>query len=390
MASSPVRAGTSALLLAALGAGAVAAAHAEMPATAALCLLVAAGLMLANITAANRAPLRSSDVDGPTRTRAQMALRAVLDQSPTPLLLASGATLAALNRSARRLFEVEDHLADPPPALLAAIEAGASVTLGIGGASRTFAVAVTDIAGFGRVASLIDIGTDLRIAEAETTRHLILVLSHEVMNALTPIASLAQTALDLAAETRVSPALVDALGTVARRAESLARFATAYRDLARLPPPARAPVRISVVVDDLARAFVARWEQAQVVLSTEIIPVAMVVSADVDQLSAALWALLQNATEACVGADGGGSVALRVEGADARTLFTIVDTGPGVRAADRERIFDPFFSTRAGGSGVGLPLARQIFRAHGGELALSPGSDFGGAQFVGRLPGGLR
>ena len=385
MTSNPARAAVSALLLAVAGAGTVAAARVGMPATATLCMLVAAGLIVATIAAAARAPLRSSEGDAATRSRAQAALRAVLDQSPTPLLLASGGTLGALNRPARRLFRVEEHLADPPPALRAAIETGASVTLTIAGAPRTFAVAVTDIAGFGRVASLIDIATDLRLAEAEATRRLMLLLSHEVMNALTPIASLAQTALDLTQDEAASPALAEAVGTVARRAESLARFATAYRDLARLPPPVRAPVQVRALVDDLARAFAARWPAACVGLATDIPLRPLVAHADADQLSAALWALLQNAAEAC-GATGG-RVTLSALGQDGHTVFIVADTGPGVRAADRERVFDPFFTTRVDGSGVGLPLSRQIFRAHGGDLKLVSGGNAGasGATFVGKL-----
>ena len=312
-----------------------------------------------------------------------MALRAVLDQSPTPLLLASGGTLAALNRPARRLFGVADEVTDPPPALLAAAEMGGMAAFMIGGTAHRFAVSVTEIAGFGRVASLIDIAADLRLAEADATRRLMLVLSHEVMNALTPIASLAQTALELVDEADGSPELAQAVGTITRRAESLARFATAYRDLARLPPPVRAATQVSTLIEDLARAFAARWSPAQVLLSTEVAPAGLVVTADADQLATALWALCQNAAEACIGTGGVGHVALRVNREEADAVFTIIDDGPGVRAIDRERIFDPFFSTRADGSGVGLPLARQIFRGHGGELKLAPECGKRGAQLQG-------
>lgn len=385
MGSSAARAGASALVLALAGAGAAAAAAARMPAAATLCLLVGAGLVLASIAAAARAPLRPGD-SSPVRPRARTALRAVLDQSPTPLLLAIGGTLAALNRPARRLFGVDGQLAHPPPALLAAIDTGETATFAVGGTVHRFAVAVSDIAEFGRVASLIDITADLRLAEADATRRLMLVLSHEVMNALTPIASLAQTALDLAHEARASPDLAQAVGTVARRAESLARFATAYRDLARLPPPTRARMRVGITIADLARAFTARWPDGRVTLSTSVVPAAIVVNADADQLAAALWALCQNAAEACADGDGRGTVSLDVRSEYAQIHFTVADNGPGVRACDRERIFDPFFSTRAEGSGVGLPLARQVFRAHGGELELCPGSRSEGAVFVGRIP----
>ncbi len=99
---------------------------------------------------------------------------------------------------------------------------------------------------------------------------------------------------------------------------------------------------------------------------------------DPDQIVQAVLHLVTNGTEA-VGA--GGTVVVTASAASGRAVFRVQDDGAGVRSADRERIFQPFFTTKPDGSGIGLSLARQIARAHGGELTLVSDSTRPGAAF---------
>lgn len=326
--------------------------------------------------------------------REQRQLTAYLNLSPAPLLtLDPDLRLVAVNRAARRLFGCEDRVPDPPPELVEAIAAAvpgrsAGVRIELGGDARAFALAIADLAGGGaglRIAALVDIDAELRAAEASALRDLLSVLSHEIMNALTPIASLGRTAAEMLAE-RPEPALEparDAVETVARRAEGLQRFTTAYRDLARLPPPDVERVPVRPLLDDLARMFTARWPNLELVRDETGAPAML--RADADQLHAALWALLQNAAEAVADLEKV-QVTLGCRAATEGVAFIVADTGPGVPASEREAIFQPFHTSKPAGSGVGLALVRQIAHAHHGAVTLDDTA--AGARFVMTLPAG--
>jgi signal transduction histidine kinase len=327
----------------------------------------------------------AAPMPAPDPAHRERRLTALLDLSPAPIVTLDGeGRLHAINRAARRLFGASDLIADPPALLAEAIgdAAGRAATVAIGG--RSYALTTSDFALGGaqsRLAALIDIDAELKAAEAATLRDLVQVLSHEIVNALTPIASLSRTAADmLEDEAPALPALRDAVGTVARRAAGLQRFGEAYRSLARLPAPAFAPLDLRAVAADLARLFATRWPDLPLSFEDGA-PIRL--QGDADQLSAALWALLQNAAEA-VGAGGAGRVGLSLSRDERAAQWQVWDNGPGVAPTDRGAIFRPFFTTKPQGSGVGLALARQILLAHGGDLALVEGE--GGARFEATLP----
>lgn len=294
-------------------------------------------------------------------------LRAVLDQAPIPLLSVERlGRVRAVNRAARTLFAVDDLIVDAPEALL-------DGSPQLRHAERKYRVDRIEAQGAGAtrtILALVDIESEERIAEARAMRELLQVLSHEVMNALTPIASLAESALS-ALEDTPSPAgpLRDMVGTLARRAAGLLNFTQTYRELARLPEPTLAPTSLPLLFDDLARMFEARWG-GRVALAMDQ-PPNVAVEMDQDQVSQALWALLQNGAEAALAEGGGAEVRLSAQ-LDERLRLRVSDTGPGVPESLRAQIFQPFFTTKADGSGIGLSLARQIARAHGGDLGLLP------------------
>lgn len=209
-----------------------------------------------------------------------------------------------------------------------------------------------------------------------TQADLVRVLTHEILNSLTPVTSLAATAADLLADPELSadPRVADArvaVTTLARRAEGLGHFIEAYRAIARPPEVKRQRFAAGPWVAELARLFAAEWPQVPLV--ADIDP-ALAIDADPDLMAQVVINLLQNAAQA------GTRVALRVAAAADRALIEVSDDGPGVPLALRQDIFLPFFTTRATGNGVGLNLARQIVVAHGGAIDVSDATA-GGALF---------
>ena len=301
-------------------------------------------------------PARTDDADG-------LVLRLLLDAAPTPLLAIDATAARALNRAARRLFATDDRILPVPPALTDA------TATHLRHEGRGWRIDRVRVANGQDVAALIDIEQEERAAEARASAEMIQVLGHELLNGLAPIASLAESGAVAVARPQVDVALLrEILDTLARRAEGLQRFTEAYRAIARLPEPTRRAVPVGELADDLARLFATRWPAVALSVTAD----ADAWTLDRDQIVQAVWALLQNAAEAATTAHAAGAlVALRIT-ADDTLAIEIEDNGAGVPADAVARIFRPFHTTKADGTGVGLSLARQIALAHGGTLTLAP------------------
>ena len=228
---------------------------------------------------------------------------------------------------------------------------------------------------------LSDLSRALREEERQAWMRLIRVLSHEINNSLAPIQSIATGLHDALARGGPSPPLGDVregLGIVATRSQSLARFMQAYAQLARLPAPS------------VARVEAADWVRRVVALETRrVVEVSkgpdVELWADGDQLDQLLINLVRNAAEAAL--ETGGGVTLAWSRDDRGFELRIEDDGPGV--ADSGHLFVPFFTTKPGGSGIGLALSRQIAEAHGGSLTLENREGARGCVARLRLPLGV-
>lgn len=288
-------------------------------------------------------------------------LSALFDQIPLPLLRVEGSAARALNRAGRTLFATDDRLSPTPPALVDSRE----TRLRHEGRSWR----IERVAGGGQaLVMLIDVEAERRAAEVHADNEMIDILGHELLNGLSPIVSLADSA-QVAAE-RGDARLPAILATLARRIEGLERFTRAYRMLARLPDPVRTAVDMGEMVDDLSRLFAERFGE-QVTLSIAM-PDGTVGWCDRDQMTQGLWALLHNAAEAALAGTVAPAVTLAVEADAERLVVRMSDSGQGVAAPERARIFRPFHTTKPEGSGIGLTLARRIAQAHGGTLTLLP------------------
>ena len=290
-----------------------------------------------------------------------LPLRSLLDQVPVPLVRTDVAGAHAINRAARTLFGTDDRILPPPPALLSQLSGR------LRHEGRSWRVDAVDTAPGERLAVLIDVDAEERAAEGRAGDEMIDILGHELLNGLSPIVSLADSAVTAAA--RGDTTLPDILATLARRVEGLEGFTRAYRTLSRLPDPVVQPVPLDELIDDLARLFASRFGDT-VALGSRV-PPGRIVHVDRDQFTQALWALLQNGAEAALAGSPPRRVDLRVA-AGLGLAIRVADTGTGIAAPDRTRVFRPFFTTKPHGSGIGLSLARRIARAHGGDLHLLP------------------
>jgi nitrogen fixation/metabolism regulation signal transduction histidine kinase len=221
---------------------------------------------------------------------------------------------------------------------------------------------------------LSDVSAALREEERLAWERLIRVLGHEINNSLTPIKSIAGSLRGrLAALGDVSGEKVDferGLEVIENRSESLNRFLQAYRQLMGLPAPKLSAVSLAALVER-----VAQLERRVVVTVTGTADV--VLQIDADHIEQALINLVRNAADAALSPDAIDGDAAHVEiswhATGTEVVIAILDNGPGLTNADN--LFVPFYTTKPGGTGIGLVLAQQIAQAHRGSVRLANRTD---------------
>jgi nitrogen fixation/metabolism regulation signal transduction histidine kinase len=341
-------------------------------------------------------------------TDQESALRratALIEHIPVPLLtLHADESITLQNNAARRLFGAEHvtHLKDLRRFGVSFAESVATavpgvrqlVTFSVEGIEYKLTLATTELVISGmreRLVSLQDIQSELDATQAEAWEDLVRVLTHEIMNSITPVTSLAKTANDVVGDLveRVHGGesieedlgdLQDAIGTVARRSDSLMQFVDSYRQITRLAPPEKKRIRIADLFETAVRLAKAECPRADVEFVIEVSPGELDVYADRDLIEPVLINLLRNAWQATALVDQA-QVALRGRlNRRHNVVLEVADNGEGVPANVANKIFVPFFTTKENGSGVGLALARQVMIAHGGFVRVNP-NDAGGATF---------
>jgi len=226
---------------------------------------------------------------------------------------------------------------------------------------------------------LSDLSRALRDEEREAWQRLLRVLGHELNNSLAPIQSIAGS---LGTLLSLEPPPEDwredmhrGLAVIGSRSAALGRFMGAYAQLARLPQPRLEPV----VLAPLVRRVVQLETRLNVVLAEGP---DLTIQGDRDQLEQLLINLLRNAVDAAL--ETGGGVQVGWSRTASHIQLSVVDEGPGL--PNTSNLFVPFFTTKQGGSGVGLVLSRQIAEAHGGSLTLQNRPDRAGCEAQLRLP----
>lgn len=210
-----------------------------------------------------------------------------------------------------------------------------------------------------------DITREMENNESESWTRLIRVLTHEIMNTVTPVASLS-SALSQNLDSYSAEDIRSALGTIASSSEGLISFVQSYRSLTHISAPVRKAFYLKDLVNDSVNIAKANCPSVNVLyreLSSDVI-----LYADYGQMSQVLNNLIKNAVQA-----GAGNVSITAS-IDKReqTVIDIANDGEPISASGQEQLFVPFYTTKGtSGTGVGLSLCRQIVRLNGGTIKLS-------------------
>jgi len=244
-----------------------------------------------------------------------------------------------------------------------------------------------------RLLTLQNIHPELQRKEVDAWRNLTRVLRHEIMNSVTPIVSLVETAQDIVQhdlpQNAASADLSEALEVVAVRSRGLVNFVEAYRSFTAIPQPKLEDVSAKQLLDRVVSLVVAEHKDLKIKIQAFVQPENLSIRADTSQLEMVLLNLVKNAREAIDNErQKGGArddeqrITLRA-GADSkgRAFIEVEDNGPGIPLELLEEIFIPFFTTKPTGTGVGLSISRQIMQLHGGDIRVSSAVG-GGARFV--------
>lgn len=231
-----------------------------------------------------------------------------------------------------------------------------------------------------KLVSFANIHSELEEKEMEAWQNLIRVLTHEIMNSVTPISSLASTVNDgLKQHISESPDpsnveqedLEDmsmAIETIQRRSESLIKFVTDFRNMTRIPYPSKSLFKVKELLHHIHMFMKPDLDKAGVEFNMSIEPENMSLNADREQIEQVVINLIKNANQALAGQEGALiNVNARMD-TNSRVRISVEDNGPGIDREALERIFIPFFTTKKNGSGIGLSLSRQIMRLHQGNI----------------------
>jgi signal transduction histidine kinase len=231
--------------------------------------------------------------------------------------------------------------------------------------------------------SLQNIQSELDEKEVEAWQQLIRVLTHEIMNSITPISSLASTVNEMlkslpehehhqdALSSDVIRDVQGAIQTIEKRSQRLLQFVDAYRLLARIPPPQFQIVSTKDLFAQVEQLMQQRLAESGIVLTTRIEPESLELTADPGLIEQVLINLLLNAADALQNVPQPVISLSAFIGERGRVTLEVTDNGPGIPKEVQEKIFVPFFTTKPNGSGIGLSLSRQIMRLHGGIILVN-------------------
>jgi two-component system, NtrC family, nitrogen regulation sensor histidine kinase NtrY len=224
---------------------------------------------------------------------------------------------------------------------------------------------------------------ELDAVEAKAWHDVSRVLAHEIMNSLTPIASLSES-LESLAQAEIgalgraateSSELIAALEVIKRRSHGLMSFVERYRQLAELPRPNFMSIRADRFVRGIERLMSASLRERGIRFRCHVTS-DFSFTADPELIEQAVINLISNAADAVVGA-AQPAIDIRCELRELRIAFAVIDNGRGLLDTARDQILLPFFSTKPNGSGIGLSIARHVALAHGGQLDISANESSG-------------
>lgn len=233
--------------------------------------------------------------------------------------------------------------------------------------------------------SLQNIRSELSEKELEAWQKLIRVLTHEIMNSVTPVTSLTGSAISLLEEDGKPLPSIDAetisdvhsaLLTVEKRSKGLLNFVDVYRNLTRIPQPNIREIDAGELLTNVHRLMKKELENRGIELTLPVPAASIKLHADAALIEQVLINLLLNAMDAVEAIDHP-SIELTATSEKGRTVIQVIDNGTGIDEETIANIFVPFYTTKAKGSGIGLSLSQQIMRLHQGSITVQSGKDKG-------------
>jgi nitrogen fixation/metabolism regulation signal transduction histidine kinase len=319
-------------------------------------------------------------------------LQMLVGQLPIGILTFAGDDLVLMNQTAASLLHADDtrdwkRLQAQHPRLVEALE-----NLGDHGRTLlapeqdsgmghlTVAVSTTVILGkTHRLISLQDIRTEIEQQEIEAWHKLIRILTHEIMNSVTPIASLTETLQAMLTDAQGHPKPYAAvttdnlddirfsLNTIHKRSEGLLGFVDKYRTLSRIPRPAMGTIQLRAFLEQLSTLLAPDLQRQDITLTTAVDDATLTIAGDAALIEQVIINLVSNSTYA-LQATQQKQISIRAYAGERHVVIDVTDNGKGIPAKEINDIFIPFFSTRKEGMGIGLSLSKQIMSLHGGTI----------------------
>ncbi len=233
-----------------------------------------------------------------------------------------------------------------------------------------------------KLVSLQNIQSELEEQEMAAWQKLISVLTHEIMNSITPIASLSATVNHLLNENKdengtllpLDNETIDdirsSLITINKRSTGLIRFVESYRSLTKIPKPQYAIIPVKSLFQNIHNLLDDELKNKQISFKSSINPVSLELTIDQEQIEQVLINLIRNSIHAVAECEQPQIELTAFLDTRGRIAIQISDNGPGILKDVIDKIFIPFFTTKTNGSGIGLSLSRQIMRIHGGSISV--------------------
>ena len=305
----------------------------------------------------------------------------------------SSGKIELMNLAFKKMFDIRKYnslrqLGNNLPELLQVLEnikafEKDNVQIKIGGEQKHLAVSATEFILHQqkyKLVSIHDINSELEKKEMEAWEKLIRVITHEIMNSITPIASLASTANSTLEEANSEKSnLTDediedialAVKTIEKRSQGLLKFVNKYRQVTKIPKPELAQVKLQNIFKEIIPVIEENKNFEHVNFQWNISPENLEVQADSAMIEQVIINLIKNAVDSMQSTQNPKLELNAKISSDSKVQIEIVDNGEGISEENLQKIFVPFFTTKKEGSGIGLSLSRQIMRAHNGRLLVN-------------------
>lgn len=232
------------------------------------------------------------------------------------------------------------------------------------------------------IATVHDIKSDIDAKELDSWQKLIRVLTHEIMNSIAPISSIAKTLKGLYTETNESitddtiQSTNEGLTVIEEQSERLMHFITSYRELSKLPEPQFNLFEVEAFYEKIQFLFKDKLMQKNISLSINVSPFDLKLNADEKLINHVIINLIKNAINALEYTENASIKLNAYRKIGGQVILTVENNGEKIESEIADKIFIPFFTTKEEGSGIGLSLSRQIMQLHNGSIELSTQEDF--------------